>query len=306
MSPIISIVIPARNAGGTLASCLTAIQSQRFPKKDYEIIIVDNGSTDNTVEIAKQFDVTIVEQQNPGGAFARNTGFKVCKGQWIVSTDADCVPTRNWLWFLHQAVQKDPTAIGAAGKIVGLPTESPVSNFIESIGGIDTERHLSHPTFAYAPMGNVMYSRDALFAAGGMDETYTHYPGPDLHHRVCKNTEGTFIYEERAAVFHRHPDNFQWYYQQQTRYGSGYAQFLLDYRDSFSWTAMHELKAWGTVLQKLFFFLIPINGQDAVARRGHFLKAIGHRIGFIQTYYGRQSRSRWAAPQIERKVGWLS
>ena len=67
-----SVIIPAYNAEKTLSSCLKALSYQSLPKEDYEVIVVDDGSTDGTSKIAKRFNVKYIFQANQGPATARN------------------------------------------------------------------------------------------------------------------------------------------------------------------------------------------------------------------------------------------
>lgn len=90
MEPLISILIPAYNAQQWIADTIESALAQTWPKK--EIIIVDDGSLDQTLQIARQFaskTVRIVTQVNQGASAARNTAFSICQGDYIQWLDAD-------------------------------------------------------------------------------------------------------------------------------------------------------------------------------------------------------------------------
>jgi glycosyltransferase involved in cell wall biosynthesis len=301
----LSIIIPAHNAEHTLADCLRAIEAQSIPHSDYEVIVVNDGSTDGTASVAEAFDVRLVHQKHRGGAPARNSGIKEAKGEWIASTDADCLPSRMWLSHLLNTVHQNnggKKVLGAAGRILGYPSDSPVSRYIDLTGGIDTERHLAHPTFPYAPLGNVMYQRTALNEVGGLNENYSHYPGPDLHFRLCQQYGGQFFFEPRAVVFHHHPTNWKWYGRQQFGYGSGYAQLLLDYQDHFSWSIWQEMRAWGQVGESAIAACWPGRDDRALVRRGLFAKHLAQRLGFMSTYWNSRERQRWQLAKKARRL----
>ena len=71
---MISVIIPAKDAAGTIEDCLKGVLSQRSLKMRYEVILVDDGSTDHTAEIARGFDVKVIRQEKTGRVSARNAG----------------------------------------------------------------------------------------------------------------------------------------------------------------------------------------------------------------------------------------
>src|SRR5436309_1229156 len=92
-----SVVIPARNAAGTIGECVLGVLSQSLPREMYEVLVVDDGSSDPTVAIARRLGVRVVAQPPLGIASARNAGIRAAKGDPIVFLDPDCVPKLDWL-----------------------------------------------------------------------------------------------------------------------------------------------------------------------------------------------------------------
>lgn len=93
--PLISIVIPAHNEEQFLSETLRAIKAQAY--KNFEVIVVDNNSTDATAQIAKDYGVRVISESVKGVAAARQAGFMAANGSIIASTDADTIVPRNWL-----------------------------------------------------------------------------------------------------------------------------------------------------------------------------------------------------------------
>lgn len=91
----ISVVIPAYNSEKTICKCLKAIKQQAL--LPLEVIVVDDGSKDRTVELAKEWAVVIPNTHQKGVGGARNTGAYAAKGDIIAFTDSDCVPPKDWL-----------------------------------------------------------------------------------------------------------------------------------------------------------------------------------------------------------------
>jgi len=91
----VSIVIPAHNEEESIASTLGAVCALEYP--DFEVIVVDNASSDKTGEIARTFPVTVVREDRKGLLFARERGRQAATGEIIANVDADCLPSKNWL-----------------------------------------------------------------------------------------------------------------------------------------------------------------------------------------------------------------
>ncbi len=101
----ISVIVPVHNAGATLGNCLDALLSQDLPAASYEIIVVDNRSTDNSVAIARRYDKLRILSENQRSAYkARNRGIRAAAGKLIAFTDADCVPEKSWLRHLKNSL----------------------------------------------------------------------------------------------------------------------------------------------------------------------------------------------------------
>ncbi len=109
--PSISVIIPAYNEEKYLPACLRAVRQQEGAPP-YEIIVVDNASTDGTARIAKQFGAHVVAEPRKGVARARQTGFEAACGEILASTDADTCVTHYWLARIAAHFQDDP-ALGA-------------------------------------------------------------------------------------------------------------------------------------------------------------------------------------------------
>lgn len=115
MSPRISVVIPAYNSEAVIVGCLEALLQQEMPRPAYEIIVVDNGSTDRTVERIKPYAVRLVTESVRSPYAARNTGVRLAAGSILAFTDADCRPCRQWLSAAVNAIDKGADCV--AGRI---------------------------------------------------------------------------------------------------------------------------------------------------------------------------------------------
>ncbi len=297
MNRLVSVVVPVFNGERTLATCLQSLSKQSFDRGAFEIIVVDDGSDDASATIADRYGARVIRQSHAGAGAARNVGWRATGSSWIAFTDADCAPSRDWLTRLMAAVRpsdtEDVPMLGAAGRTVGFPSQSRASRFVDISGGLDAERHLSHPRFPFAPSGNVVYRRDALEAVEGFDARYVSYEACDLHTRLRAFDKGGFVFEPRAVVLHHHRDTWAQFLRQQFSYGKGYAQFAIHHPDALGWSPWREVRAWGTVAREGLSACQPGSDDGALFRRGSFVKHLAQQAGFLSTYWNPRERAAW-------------
>ena len=289
----VSVVIPVYNGAATLQAALRSLMTQTLARERYEVIVVDDGSSDDSADIARACGARTIVQRNAGAPAARNAGIRAARGAWVAFTDADCIASRGWLAALLGAVTRQTASIGAAGKTIGLRSQTPAARFVDLMGGLDASRYLQHPRFPFAPTANAIYRRDYLLQVRGFDERYATYDACDLHNRIARAFSGAFPYEPRALVMHKHRESWRAYWRQQFFYGVGYAQFILAHRDEISWNALVQLRALGDVLRKAWRAGLPASGDAAILRRGELVRAAAQQAGFIRAYYSAKERRRW-------------
>ncbi len=108
--PLISVVIPAFNEERYLPLCLNALEKQTYPKNRFEIIVVDNNSTDKTAKIAKAAGAKVVVEKIQGHVFALNAGMQNATGEIIATTDADTQVKDDWLEVIEKVFRDQEVA----------------------------------------------------------------------------------------------------------------------------------------------------------------------------------------------------
>jgi glycosyltransferase involved in cell wall biosynthesis len=111
----ISVVVPAINEERYLPSCLSALAGQDFPSDRFEVVVVDNNSTDGTAGVAIARGVKVVHEGRPGVCFARDTGTTRSRGQLVVSTDADTTFDPGWLSRIDRMFLDRPELVAVVG-----------------------------------------------------------------------------------------------------------------------------------------------------------------------------------------------
>lgn len=169
--PEVSVIVPVWNGHATLGACLSALTAQTLAPERYEIIVVDNGSSDDSVAIARAVPgVVVLEEASPGSYAARNTGVAHARGQWLAFTDADCIPAPDWLERALAAAEATPRFGVLAGRIDLFEEGAKAEG--DSVYA-EYERLFSFPQ-AHAARGNCatanwLSPRQALLAVGGFN-----------------------------------------------------------------------------------------------------------------------------------------
>ncbi len=287
----VSVVIPAYNAAAMIGSCLAALRAQRLHSAEFEVIVVDDGSTDDTRASAEALGARTLRVPRGGPPAARNAGIEAARGAWIACTDADCIPSSVWLVRLVAAARRAPGCVGVAGKTIGYRSETPAARFVDLTGGLDSENYLGHPTYPFAPTCNVMFRRDDLRKIGGFDARVWH-EGCDIALRLRREFGGTLVHEPSALTLHRHRDSWGGYYRQQRGYGRFHAQFMLKWRPEMRWTIRDEVRAWCRLTG--LAWRTPSGGPDErLLRRGRLVRGLAQRLGFMSAYWNPRERARW-------------
>lgn len=167
----ISVIVPVWNGEAVLGRCLDALERQTLPREAFELIVIDNGSSDATATIAGQYPgVRLMVEATPGSYAARNTAIAQATAPIIAFTDADCVPDADWLARALEAAERHPGFGVLAGKIDLFDEAEP-----DAPAYGDYERLFSFPQ-ANAPRGNCATANwvsrtELLRSLGGFDAT---------------------------------------------------------------------------------------------------------------------------------------
>lgn len=195
----VSIVIPALNEERVVGRCLDALARQDFPKGSFEVVLVDNGSTDRTVEIARSFstalELTVLEKPGLTISAMRNAGVSAARGDVLAFLDADCLAPARWL--------KTATALLAKGDagIVGAHYRIPDdSRWVARAwyGGLEVERQ---GRIDWVPAGDMLLRRSTFERLGGFDESLRTSEDCDLCERA-RAAGLSVVGDASAAVVH--------------------------------------------------------------------------------------------------------
>jgi GT2 family glycosyltransferase len=229
--PRVSVVVCTYNGGATLDQCLRSLLALDYP--DYEIIVVDDGSTDDTPAILALFPrIRVIRQANRGLSAARNVGLHNATGAIVAYTDSDCFADADWLTLLVDQLQRS----GAAA--VGGPNLSPedgrLAACVAACPGQPMHVLESDQVAEHIPGCNMAYRREALQAINGFDPQYRK-AGDDVD--VCWRLQqaGYWItFAPGAFVWHHRRQTPRTYLRQQAGYGEAEALLRFKHPDRFN------------------------------------------------------------------------
>ena len=183
-TPLVSIVIPAHNEELFISSALRSLQRQTYT--NFEIIVVDNNSTDSTVEIAKSFNATILREEKLGVIAARQAGFLLAKGEIIATLDADTIAPPEWLERIVKKFNQRPemAAYGGMYTLYSGPLSARIIFPDIAYLGRLIDR-IAHGVWSL-PGTNLAVRKEAFLKIGGFDATKKGMGGIDISRRISK------------------------------------------------------------------------------------------------------------------------
>ena len=213
---------------------------QRLDYPNYEVIVVNDGSTDNLAQIVKEYPVKLISTHNRGLSNARNTGLYNANGEIIAYIDDDAYPDEHWLRYIAYAyINSDHACIGGPNL---LPQEDgPIAKCVANAPGgpvhvLETDEIAEH-----VPGCNMTFRKNVLLKIGGFDPVFRS-AGDDVD--VCwriQNAGHTIGYHPSALVWHHRRNSLKAYWKQQKGYGK--AEALLEAKWPERYNAFGHL-AW--------------------------------------------------------------
>ncbi len=234
--PKVSVVVCAYNASSTIDECLASLERLDYP--DYEVIVVNDGSTDDTGDIARRYPTPrVIDIPNGGLSAARNVGMHDAAGEIIAYTDADTRVDAWWLTFLVQPfLHSDVVASG--GPNVVPADDLPVAQCVARAPGGPTQVLLDDRIAEHVPGCNMAFRTSALRAIGGFDPVFLR-AGDDVD--VCWRLQARgwrIGFAPSALVWHHHRSTVGAYWRQQVGYGEGEVWLRLKHPGRFVGASM--------------------------------------------------------------------
>lgn len=232
-APKISIIIATHNGSRTLASCLRSLQRIEYP--NYEVIIVNDGSTDNTAQIAGDFPQfkLITHPVNWGLSVARNTGLQAATGEIVVYTDDDCRVSEHWLNHLCEALLHS-SCVGVGGPNYLPPEDSAIARAVMAAPGGPAAVLLNDQIAEHIPGCNMAFWKWALVEIKGFDPIFER-AGDDVD--ICWRIQQKgwqIAWQPAAFVWHYRRNTVKAYLRQQSGYGASESLLMRKHPEYFN------------------------------------------------------------------------
>jgi len=222
--PEISVIIPVKDRAGELQRCLASLAGLDYPRDRLQVIVVDDGSSDDSPLVARRSGAMLVPSggSGRGPAAARNVGAAMATGAILAFIDSDCSASPGWLNDLIPAFN-DPAMAAVGGQVDGMCTESAVDRYESimsslSLGARERVGSSGSDTF-YLPSCNLLVRRDAFRGAGGFKDEMHVGEDVDLTWRL-RDRGWTIAYLPAGNVLHEHRSSIRSFMSRRFDYGT--------------------------------------------------------------------------------------
>lgn len=249
--PKVSVIVCAYNAERTMDSCLASLQELNYP--NYEVIVVNDGSSDRTLEITQRYDyVRLISQENKGLSVARNVGMTAATGEIVAYTDSDCMADPDWLTYLvAKFLSSGVAAVG--GPNLSPPEDSLVPACVAVSPGVPTHILLSDEVAEHIAGCNMAFRREVLEEINGFNPIFR-TAGDDVD--ICWRVQDrgyTIGFSPTAIVWHFRRNTVVAYLKQQQGYGK--AEALVYFQHPYRFNLLGQPSWLGRIYGDLSAFL---------------------------------------------------
>ena len=286
--PRISVAVCSYNGSRTIRECLEGLKRVEYP--NFEVIVVNDGSTDATAAIAGEYNCRIITTENAGLSSARNTALRAANGEIIAYLDDDAIPDRHWLHYLAATFREtDYAAVG--GPNIAPPHSNTIADCVDNAPGGPVHVLITDEIAEHLPGCNMAIRKSCLEAVGGFDPTFR-VAGDDVD--LCWRLQErgwTLGFSPGAMVLHHRRNTIRGYWKQQQGYGKAEALLENKWPDKYNSAGHHTFsgRMYGRGMIHVLF------------RRTWIYHGVGGFAPF-QSLYERAARYFWRVTANARVV----
>jgi len=200
----VSVIVPVYNSEQFIGKCVASLLASNYNPSSFEIICVDNGSSDGSLRILRSFEpaIRVLVEPKRGPSAARNAGLREASGVFVAFTDSDCMVDPDWLAAMVRALQQTP-ADAVGGRILARPEAGAVDRFGELVHDHRNAIEVCHPPYMIGM--NLAMRRDLLVSIGAFDEHWLRIEDVDLSYRLLAAGK-QLGYCDEAVIYHHNRD----------------------------------------------------------------------------------------------------
>lgn len=270
----LSVVIPTYNRKDVLKRCLESLFNQTYPQNKYEIIVVDDGSTDGTGDLVKELikesacQLRYFKQENKGPAAARNVGIKNANGELILFTGDDCIADSHLLeeHMKYHNTYKDVAVLGYTTWHPDLKI-TPFMEYIVTSGiqfGYPLIKDKNNVPFNFFYTSNISIKKELLIHADLFDEDFKYAAWEDVELGYRLNQRGIkIVYNKEAITYHNHPTTVSKFCERQKKTGMSAVVFYKKHPEMKKWLKVSEsnIRIFKIKLATNFFRILSALGR---------------------------------------------
>jgi GT2 family glycosyltransferase len=216
---LISIIIPTYNGRLRIKHTIEALLTQDF-KDEYELIVVDDGSSDQTADLVRSYDrgIKVISQPNQGPGEARNNGARHAQGEIILFTDDDCIPEKNWLQEMLRPFSEDAEIVGVKGRYRTEQKEI-IARFVQLEYEDKYDYMVRRKYIDFIDTYSAAFRRRVFLELGGYDTEFPVACAEDIELSYRLSKKGyKMVFASKAVVRHTHPARLMAYLKKKFKF----------------------------------------------------------------------------------------
>jgi len=199
-SPFVSVIIPLYNDSKRVVKLISALKNQSYPRKSFEIIVVNNSSMDDLSNVSKISDIIFINENNTQSSYAaRNRGIKIAKGEILCFLDSDCLPDRHWIENGSKTMKSSNAHLVGGNVIFKISKEATAAEYYDSVTNMQAKRNIQE--LGVTTTANLFLSRQVIDKIGIFPEKLK--SGADIYYTALAVDKGfKLVYCPKAYVLH--------------------------------------------------------------------------------------------------------
>lgn len=277
----VSVIIPAHNAEHTIQKLLDSLESQAYQRNRYEVIVVDNGSSDATKQIVQEYEtVTLLEENNIQSSYAaRNKGIRASCGEVLLFTDADCIVDSNWIEQMLEKFRTSQASVVAGNVLFTFSKKCSAAEQWDSLTHLNNKSSVKK---GYAKTANVGVRREVFGRVGFFPEVSS---GGDVSWTSLAVQNGEQLVFSSSAIVYHPARTYTELMSKYVRVGGGSIQAWRNMKRSWAWIICASFSLPLPLVYSDVVRYIKERGREDVRYKPYKMMAVAY-MGRLHAFWG--------------------